>query len=230
MTSAKETAILFFSRSLKEEFLAKNAGLKVKEFSNLYQLLVRRTTDTIRRSGIYSKSLFSDEQIGASFGERLVNGLRNLFSEGFNNVIVVGNDAPELTSEDLIWAKNRLEQGKNVLGKDSRGGAYLIGFSKQSFCKNDVLKVNWNTSLVYDQLKLILAPEELSKTVIDLNLASDFERIIWSTSSHLTKAFKYILSSIFRVYNFLVHFNFLIPKTQWFKQFELRGPPILSIL
>lgn len=229
MTFTKETAILFFSRSLKEEFLAKNVGLKVKAFSNLYQLLVEKTRSTIDQTKIPVKTLFSDEQIGKSFGERLANGMSSLFSEGFNNVIVVGNDAPELTAEDLIWAKNRLEQGNNVLGRDSRGGSYLIGVSRQSFCENDILKVNWNTSIVYDQLKLILEPEELIKTVIDLNSVSDFERIFQSTSSYLSKAFKYILKSIFKIFNPQSHFNFLIPKTRWYNQIELRGPPILSI-
>ncbi|MFT7381069.1 MAG: glycosyltransferase A (GT-A) superfamily protein (DUF2064 family) [Roseivirga sp.] len=230
MTSTKDTAILFFSRSLKEEFLAKNVGLRVKEFSNLYQLLVKKARSTIDQTKIPVKTLFSDEQIGDSFGEKLVNGISCLFSEGFNNVIVIGNDAPELSSKDLLWAKGRLENGKNVLGRDSHGGAYLIGVSKHSFSLNSILRVNWNTSKVYNELKLILSPEELSKSVRDLNSASDFERIIQSTSSCLTKAFKYVLKSIFKVRNSLSQFNFLIPKTLWFKQFDLRGPPTLSIL
>jgi glycosyltransferase A (GT-A) superfamily protein (DUF2064 family) len=230
MTLAKETAILFFSRSLKEEFLAKNLGPKVKEFSALYQLLVQKTRSTIDQTKIPVKTLFSDEQIGKSFGERLANGLSSLFSEGFKNVIVVGNDAPELSSKDLLWAKGKLEDGKNVLGSDSRGGAYLIGVSKESFSKNDILSVDWNTSKVYDQLKLILSPEELSTSVIDLNSASDFERIIQSTSTCLTKAFKYILKSIFKVYNSRSQFNFLIPKDLWCRLIELRGPPAVIIL
>tara|TARA_R110001599_G_scaffold92495_1_gene242121 strand:- start:4740 stop:5426 length:687 start_codon:yes stop_codon:yes gene_type:complete len=224
MSQVNNTAILFFSRNLREEFLAKNVGLSVNQFSNLFNLLVQKTRRTIDQTQIPVKALFSDEQIGSSFGERLTHGISNLFSEGFENVIVVGNDAPELSSEDLIWVKSSLENGKNVLGRDSHGGAYLIGVSKKDFCANAFLNIDWNTTLVFDQLRSILSSEELDKRLIDLNKRSDFESII-KEGLYLSRAFKQILKAIFGTYTIRTNFNFSLPKSIWFQLTELRGPP-----
>lgn len=227
MSRINNTAILFFSRNLKEEFLAKNVGLKINEFSNLFNFLVHKTRKTIGQTNIPVKELFSDEQVGDSFGERFVNGVSSLFSEGFSNVIVVGNDAPELSSEDLLWVEKRLENGKNVLGKDIHGGAYLIGFSKKDFCADAFLKISWNTSLVFEQLKVLLSSEELDKHLIDLNKRSDFEDII-KHGFYLSRAFRHILKAIFGSNTLQVNFNFSLPKSLQFNQAELRGPPSFS--
>ncbi|KYG85180.1 hypothetical protein AWW67_15820 [Roseivirga seohaensis] len=226
MSQVNNTAILFFSRNLKEEFLAKNVGLNIQQFSNLFNLLVKKTQRTIGQTQIPVKTLFSDEQIGSSFGERLTNGISNLFSEGFENVIVVGNDAPELSSEDLLWVKNKLENGKNVLGRDSHGGAYLIGVSKKDFCTTAFLNIDWNTKLVFNQLKLLLSSEELENRLIDLNEKSDFQNIL-KQGLHLSKTFKQILKAIFSNYTSHTNFNFTLPKSIWFQLTELRGPPSL---
>ncbi len=224
MSQMNNTAILFFSRNLKEEFLAKNIGLNIHQFSNLFNLLVQKTRSTIDQTNIPVKALFSDEQIGSSFGERLTNGISNLFSEGFDNVIIVGNDAPELSSEDLLWVRNNLEKGKNVLGRDSHGGAYLIGVSKKDFCSSAFLNIDWNTPLVFGQLKSLLSSEELDRSLIDLNKRSDFERII-KRGVYLAKAFKQMLKAIFGNYKIHTNFNFTLPKSIWFQLTELRGPP-----
>ena len=224
MSQVNDTAILFFSRNLKEEFLAKHAGLNVQQFSNLFNLLVKKTQRTIDQTQIPVKALFSDEQIGSSFGERLTNGISNLFSEGFENVIVVGNDAPALTSEDLLWVKNKLENGKNVLGRDNHGGAYLIGVSKKDFNPSAFLHIDWNTGLVFDQLKSLLSSEELERYLIDLNKRSDFQSIL-KQGLYLSKTFKQILKAIFGTYTLHTNFDFTLPKSIWFQLTELRGPP-----
>ncbi|WP_421976697.1 DUF2064 domain-containing protein [Roseivirga seohaensis] len=224
MSQVTNTAILFFSRNLKEEFLAKNVGLNIQQFSNLFNLLVKKTQRTIDQTQIPVKTLFSDDQIGSSFGERLTNGISNLFSEGFENVIVVGNDAPELSSEDLLWVKDKLENGKNVLGRDSHGGAYLIGVSKKDFCTTAFLNIDWNTKLVFDQLKSLLSSEELERHLIDLNKRSDFQSIL-KQGLYLSKAFKKIVKAIFGTYTLHTNFDFTLPKSIWFQLTELRGPP-----
>lgn len=229
MNPDRKTAILFFSRSLKDEFLAKGVGFRVKDFSNLYQLLFHRTKTTLEATKIPIKILFSNEQIGSSFGERLTNGISALFLDGFSNVIIVGNDAPELTPEDIIWVKNRLENGTNVLGRDSHGGAYLIGLSKESFYAEAISGINWHTTQVFHQLKYMLSAEELSKKVIDLNARADFEKILRSTTAYLSNAFRQIIKSILRVVTVQININLIIPEASWLKLLELRGPPILTL-
>ena len=48
-------------------------------------------------------------------------------AEGYENVVVIGNDAPSLNTQILQRAISQLEKGRHVLGRDEHGGCYLIG-------------------------------------------------------------------------------------------------------
>ncbi len=163
--SKGKTAILFFSRTLNDEFRAKPIGSK-QRFKSLYQFFVNKSLQTARSSGLPVIEIYSNQQDGDSFGERLVNSLKTVRDRGYNKVIVIGNDAPELSVDDLHLASQRISRGDSILGKDKRGGTYLIGLDltrNLSFLES----VNWSSSSVYDQLKRKL------KNVYDLSVKAD---------------------------------------------------------
>ncbi len=67
-------------------------------------------------------------QRGRGFGERIENALGDLCARGYERVVVVGRDCPELTALEIATAFARLATGCSlVLGPDQRGGCYLIG-------------------------------------------------------------------------------------------------------
>lgn len=67
-------------------------------------------------------------QRGRGFGERIENALGDLRAAGFERMVVVGRDCPELTAVEIATAFARLETDCSlVLGPDQRGGCYLIG-------------------------------------------------------------------------------------------------------
>lgn len=67
-------------------------------------------------------------QAGATFGERLENAIESLARCGYDAIVVVGRDCPELKTEDINQAFSLLASQRLVLGPDHRGGCYLIGF------------------------------------------------------------------------------------------------------
>lgn len=197
--SLSKTAILFFSRTLKDEFSAKFRGNNRSDFTALYKFLVNKTIDTARSTGLPVIEVYSDQQDGNSFGERLSNSLRLVKEKGYQQVIVIGNDAPELTVGDIHLAEKRICKGDSVLGRDRRGGTYLIGLDLQKIDFLIFQKVNWNSKKVYSQLKheLVSVYELSIKT--DVNEFRDIKHVSKSSdifSRGLLQFFKNLLGSL----------------------------------
>lgn len=85
------------------------------------------------------------QQVGENFGERLSNAIDDIFQKGFDSLITIGNDCPDLKTSDLQKAEELLETQNFVLGPDLRGGLYLIGIQKKAFQKSDFQKLDWQT-------------------------------------------------------------------------------------
>ena len=126
------TAILYFARTPGND-------LKSGQFENgrfhtrLISRLSRKTKQAIRASGIPAVMIDERLQKGDSFAERLTHAIQTVFEKGFEHVIAVGNDCPDLNSDHLLQAKYLLESGVNVLGPAVDGGDYLIGIRKSTF-------------------------------------------------------------------------------------------------
>ncbi len=66
-------------------------------------------------------------QCGVSFADRLENAIESLVQLGYQEIVIVGRDCPELEQSDIFEAFELLAQHRLVLGPDHRGGCYLIG-------------------------------------------------------------------------------------------------------
>lgn len=145
MNTKAKTALLLFSRSAKEESKCKELGIGITRKSNqaLCSLLIKKTISTLEQTEFPVFKSFSTNQKGLSFGERLANALENVFHEGFENVIIVGNDCPSLSVETINKAHQLLLQNDVVLGPTIKNGVYLIGIKKTGYRRSDFLYLNW---------------------------------------------------------------------------------------
>lgn len=69
-------------------------------------------------------------QSGQDLGERMINAFDNSFSLGYEKVILIGSDLPDLNQEHIEKAVTSLDNNDVVFGKAEDGGYYLIGMSK----------------------------------------------------------------------------------------------------
>jgi len=140
-----KTGILFFSRSPYRESQHKKIHAdRQKNFKALH-LLHHWVKKTITATKIPSFELSEKEQVGSTFGERLSHGLGNLFSLGYDRIIVVGNDCPSMDPEDLLRAREQLEAGNMILGHNVVGGAYIFGISKEAFSQEAFEALPWSS-------------------------------------------------------------------------------------
>lgn len=139
----KDIALIFFSRTSVDE--AKYKFWFKGKTKNLHaaSLLINKAESSIQKSGIPVYHFHEQNQKGDTFGERIANAYQEVFDMGYEQVISVGNDCPDL--EHINWKQIsiNLSKGKSVLGPDARGGAYLIGIQRKYFDKSKFETLSW---------------------------------------------------------------------------------------
>jgi len=69
-------------------------------------------------------------QKGASLGEKMQNSFEKGFNDGFEKIILIGSDLPDLSAEIIEQGFDALENNDVVFGPAEDGGYYLVGMKK----------------------------------------------------------------------------------------------------
>lgn len=69
-------------------------------------------------------------QVEGGLGERMHAAFQQGFSQGYQKIVIVGSDCPELTTEIIEEALTALDQQEVVFGKAEDGGYYLLGMTQ----------------------------------------------------------------------------------------------------
>ena len=125
MSEQKNIALLYFSRSARLEGRRKNWASRRPELNRaIASSLILRSTRTVRASGLPVFHYHEGNQKGQTFGERMANAFQEVFALGFEAVISVGNDSPELARTNWQDITARLAEGEYLL---VHGGTSGIG-------------------------------------------------------------------------------------------------------
>ncbi len=225
------TAILVFIRDAKQEAKHKvfvdHIGIKGNQ--ELASTLNKRVIKLCRKTGI--PTFVHSNQEGSGFGNKIANAFESIFSQGFENVIAVGNDCLAISKETLRNAKKALNQRQMVLGPAVDGGLYLIGLSKSAYKRKQFVNFDWTTEkLSQDFLNFANQYEfsvELFETAIDIDNESDFNKVLESLTQFnpVKKRLEKIIHFVERI---LIVFNKSIKLLFYLKYpTSLRAPPYL---
>jgi len=88
-------------------------------------------------------------QKGCDIGQRMRNAFSGTFSKGFNPVILIGSDIPELTASIVKQAFDALHRTDAVIGPSQDGGYYLIGFNTDTFQPDIFDNMPWSSPEVF---------------------------------------------------------------------------------
>ncbi|WP_194767384.1 TIGR04282 family arsenosugar biosynthesis glycosyltransferase [Tamlana sp. I1] len=69
-------------------------------------------------------------QQGGDLGERMKNAFQNGFNKGYERIILIGSDLPNLTANHINSGLEKLKKNTAVFGPAEDGGYYLIGLSQ----------------------------------------------------------------------------------------------------
>lgn len=168
----------------------------------IYKKLLQITEDAIRHTKSDHRIYFSSEidnnlwkgldkftQRGADLGERIQNAFQECFDAGYEQVVIVGSDLPDLDSAIIEEAFENLDSNDVVIGPSLDGGYYLLGQSKMhSFIFEDMA---WSQENLFDQTidKLISSENKYSllKSLNDIDTIEDLKNSsLYSEVKHLT--------------------------------------------
>ncbi len=148
----ESTAILIFAQSGRRDARAK--GIPGGE--QVLDMLTERTLQKVKRTGLSWFHVGEKQQTGNDFGERFSNALQSVFDTGIENLIVIGNDSPGLSTALLKKAARSLQKGMPILGPASDGGVYLIGLHSSHFVLAQFKAVPLQSSMVFHHLFKII--------------------------------------------------------------------------
>ncbi|TMM58927.1 DUF2064 domain-containing protein [Maribacter algarum] len=176
--SKHKTAILVFARSSQEEVAHKS----IYNGGQLFDALTNHVLETVVKTQLPYFHFSEEKQTGNTFGERFTNAIKTIFEKGYEQIITIGNDTPQLEASHILEAEKQLSLNKSVLGPSVDGGFYLMGLHKSQFDAYAFQQLAWQTSDLSKQLlgllKLRNADVYRLRTLSDIDTQADIKSII----------------------------------------------------
>lgn len=118
-------------------------------------------------------------QQGADLGERMKNAFKKGFEDGYDRIVLIGSDLPDITANHINQGLKALKENEVVFGPAEDGGYYLIGLSKMhDFVFNN--KPWSEVHLLKETLKELKEKQVTFTTLETLNDIDTYEDLIAS--------------------------------------------------
>tara|TARA_Y100001001_G_scaffold66354_2_gene63974 strand:- start:14416 stop:15114 length:699 start_codon:yes stop_codon:yes gene_type:complete len=192
------TALLVFSLSAEREISRKSIfdTANRKAHVALFNVLIEQTKKMASQSGIDIFWIDEHQQTGNDFSTRFTNAFQRLFDAGYDNVVSIGNDSPDLTIQLLQEAIQKIASRKMVIGPSNDGGIYLFGLNEEFFDKKELQGLPWQTSFLFNGLKDYINAQNIDVEILpELKDIDTLEDLVDYTVSNPTT----ILSMLFMV-------------------------------
>lgn len=155
-----------------------------KVYSELVDITEKATTNIKADKHIYfSDAIISSKwkgdkkfvQEGKNLGIKMQNAFQNGFDEGYENIILIGSDLPDISKKIIDSAFKKLENNDVVFGPAEDGGYYLIGMSKMntSIFENKPWSKSELLTVTLAELKTQKQTIELIETLNDIDTFED---------------------------------------------------------
>ena len=171
--SPEHTAILFFSRSGPGEAKHKQFVSDSRKNSRVAHSLITHSYQRAKQADLPVFHIDEQQQQGATFGERFTHAFQQVFERGYDYVISVGNDIPQMQTHHIKKAAQQLSSGQAdvVLGPDADGGTWLMGYSRKAFSADGFRRLPWNT----DRLLATILDQRNNIKIHQLERLSDID-------------------------------------------------------
>lgn len=163
------TAILVFANSSHEELKRK----PIAQGHRLFDGLTEHTLHVVEKTNLPYFHFSEQEQWGTTFGERFAHAIQSIFDQGYETIITVGNDTPQLTTSHILNAHSHLQQRRFVLGPSQDGGFYLMGLHKSQFNRDQFQHFSWQTSYLIREVASFIRNNNSS--IIHLEVLYDID-------------------------------------------------------
>ncbi|MEN8257509.1 MAG: TIGR04282 family arsenosugar biosynthesis glycosyltransferase [Thermodesulfobacteriota bacterium] len=119
------------------------------------------------------------QQVGEDLGQRMDFAFGQAFKRGFQRVVIVGADCPELSTDMITQAFQELREKELVLGPTSDGGYYLVGLRRPAPAL--FAGISWGSDRVLVQTLAIARKQGLPPALLaklsDVDLPDDLKKL-----------------------------------------------------
>jgi len=133
-------------------------------------------SENINKNDLWSSAVFRKKlQYGTDLGSRMENAFSELFSLGYEKVMIIGSDLLDLKQHHIEHAFEALNQHDVVIGPSKDGGYYLLGM--KMIPKNIFKNKAWGTETVlkYTLKDLQNIEVELMEELNDIDTFEDMK-------------------------------------------------------
>ncbi|MCG8578106.1 MAG: TIGR04282 family arsenosugar biosynthesis glycosyltransferase [Flavobacteriales bacterium] len=125
-------------------------------------------------------------QEGADLGERMKRAFQMAFDKGYDQVVGIGSDLPDLNKAVIELAFEKLNEKETVFGPAEDGGYYLLGMNEliPTIFENK----SWSTSGLLEETLTDL--NEQNRSVVLLKTLNDIDTIEDLKASSISNKFK----------------------------------------
>jgi len=219
-----KTAILIFANSAEEDGKQKHICKSELLFSELNQ----QTLLKVKKTKLPYFQITQEKQSGHSFGERFVNAIEQIYTLGFENVIAIGNDSPQLKVKHLLKASNNITADKTVVGPTFDGGFYLLGLHRSNFNAALFERLPWKRLNLFTQLSSLFEAKQTDllqlETLHDIDATDDIVKILNYTKS-ISKTFLQFLTSFLQKTTTVLELKHTAYERVYSKLFFNKGSP-----
>lgn len=232
----QETAIIVFTRRASEEVKVKRlSSLSYKNNVGLVRSMIQQAVTIASHTTAKVFCIDDRDQVGKSFGEKLANAFEDVYKKGYQRVIAIGNDCPNLDTETLELAIQKLSQTDVVLGPSKDGGMYLIGMEKDYFerNRNRFIQLPWHSDRVFVDFLTLLDEQHqkvsILRALLDLDNVLDIQEYLRKTKKILRAFLGLRLAPLiqFCLQPYLLRSRYDSPLIS---TLLLRGPPHVSLI
>lgn len=118
-------------------------------------------------------------QQGEDLGKKMAHAFFMEFEKGYDNIVLIGSDSPQINGTLLQEALDSLSHKKCVIGPALDGGYYLIGFNKAGFDASLFDGITWSTPSVLTQTLQKIHKDKvyLLKELNDVDTVEDMKQL-----------------------------------------------------
>lgn len=232
----QETAIIVFTRRATEEVKVKRLSkLSYKKNVGLVRSMIQQAVTIASHTSAKVFCIDDTQQCGKTFGEKLANAFEEIYQKGYQKVIAIGNDCPNLDTETLELAIEKLKNSEVVLGPSYDGGIYLIGMQKSYFERHRerFISLPWHNSSVFANFLELIEKHHnkvyILRALLDLDNVRDVQEYLRKTKKILRAFIALILSPLLRICESSRRRKILYHSPS-LSTLLLRGPPPLSLI
>lgn len=223
--SKHKTAILVFARSSQEEIAHKS----IRNGEQLFDALTNHVLKTVSKTRLPYFHFSEKKQTGGTFGECFTNAIKEVFKRGYDQIITIGNDSPQLKVSHILEAEKQLNANTVVLGKSIDGGFYLMGLHKSQFHPLTFQQLAWQTSGLSKQLLKLLKSENTAVFQLPMLADIDTSADIKSMISYALKFSEELVIALLQTLESSANGEGIFPKTYsslTLREQQNRGSPV----